>query len=171
MQLEFFFSSWLCTYQMQTHTCTHKTKKIVVVGCAWRFGGGEQPRDCEWCGSRRCELATTRGGTAAPPAPRDFLLCRAVVVQIGWDSPGESLAGFLLVMMTTASKGVVLLVGGVILEPFPSARVSPGESHVHLLDERRRRLWRRYLFEGIVGGDTSWPGGGRPPVAWRDGLV
>ena len=124
-----------------------------------------------WCGTRRCELATMRGGTAAPPAPRDFLLCGAVVVQIGWDSSCESLAGFLLVMMTTASKGVVLLVGGVILEPFPSARVSPGESLVHLLDERWRRLWRRYLLEGIVGGDTSWPGGGRPSVAWRDGLV
>jgi hypothetical protein len=29
---------------------------------------------------------------------------------------------FLLVMMTTASEGVILPVGGVILEPFPSAR-------------------------------------------------
>ena len=88
----------------------------VVVGYAWRFGGGERRHDCEWCGVSWCELAMTRGGTAAPPAPRDFLLCRAVVVQIGWDSSGESLAGFLLVMMTTASEDVVLLVGGVILE-------------------------------------------------------
>jgi len=127
----------------------------VVVGCAWRIGGGERQRDCECCGARRCELSTTRGGTAAPPAPGDFLLCRAVDVQLKRDSPGESLAGFLLVMMTTASEGVVLPVGGVILEPFPSARVSLGESPVHLLDERRRRLWRRYLLEDVVGGDTS----------------
>ena len=129
--------------------------RVVVVGCAWRFGGGERRHDCEWCGARRCELATTHGGTSALPAPGDFLCCRVVDVQIGWDSPGESLAGFLLVMMTTASEGVVLPVGGVILEPFPSARVSSGESHVHLLDERRRRLWRRYLLEDVVGGDTS----------------
>ena len=40
-------------------------------------------------------------------------------------------------------------------------RVSPGENPIHSLDERRRRLWRRYLVEGAVGGDTSWPGGGR----------
>ena len=70
----------------------------------------------------------------------DFLLCRAVDVWIGRDSPGESLAGFLLVVMTTASEGVVLPVEGVILEPISSARFSPGESPVHLLDEQRRRL-------------------------------
>ena len=29
------------------------------------------------------------------------MLCRAVDVQLGWDSPGESLAGFLLVGMAT----------------------------------------------------------------------
>ena len=46
----------------------------------------------------------------------DFLLCRAVDVRIGRDSPSESLAGFLLVVMTTASEDVVLPVGGVILE-------------------------------------------------------
>ena len=63
--------------------------------------------------------------------------------------------------MTTASEGVVLPVGGVISEPIPSARVSMGENPVHLLDEQRRRLWRRYLVEGIVGGDSSWPGGRR----------
>jgi len=101
------------------------------------------------------------GGTAAPPAVGDFLPCRAVDVQLGWDSPGESLSGFLLVVMTSASVGVVLPVGGVILEPIPSARVSPGENPIHLLDKRRRCLWRRYLVEGVVGGDTSWPGGGR----------
>jgi len=111
MQPEFFFSSWLCTYQMQTHTCTHKTKKIVVVGCAWRFGGGEQRCDCEWCGARRCELATTRGGTAAPPAVGDFLLCRGVDVQLGWDSPGESLAGIMLVVMTTRLRASFSLLG------------------------------------------------------------
>jgi len=74
--------------------------------------------------------------------------------------------------MTTTSEGVVLPVGGVILEPIPSARVSPGESPVHLLDERRRRLWRRYLLEGVVGGDTSQPGGGRPygGLAGRHGV-
>ena len=66
--------------------------------------------------------------------------------------------------MTTAPEGVVLLVGGVILEPIPSARVSPSENSVHLLDEQRRRLWRRYLVEGIVGGDTSWLGGGRTAI-------
>jgi hypothetical protein len=65
------------------------------------------------------------------------------------------------VMMTTASEGVVLPIEGVILEPIPSARISPGENPIHLLDERRRRLWRRYLVEGIVSGDTSWPGSGR----------
>ena len=111
------------------------------------------------------------GGTAAPPAVGDFLPCRAVDVLLGWDSPGESLSGFLLVVMTSASVGIVLPVGGVILEPIPSARVSLGESPVHLLDERRRRLWRRYLLDGIVGGDTSRLGGGRSPVAWRGGLV
>ena len=51
---------------------------------------------------------------------------------------------WLLVVMTTASDGVVLPVGGVILELILSARVSPGENPVHLLDERRRRLWRRW---------------------------
>jgi len=64
--------------------------------------------------------------------------------------------------MTTTFEGVVLPVGGVILEPIPSARVSLGESPVHLLDERRRRLWRRYLLESVVGRDTSWLGGGKP---------
>jgi len=94
----------------------------------------------------------------------DFLLCGAVDMRIGRDSPSESLAGFLLVVMTTltASEGVVLPVGGVILEPISSARFSPGESPVHLLDERRRRLWRHYLLEGVIGGDTSWLGGGKP---------
>ena len=71
------------------------------------------------------------------------------------------LLAFLLAAMATASEGVVLPVGGVILEPISSARVSPGENPVHLLDEQRRRFWRRYLVEGVVGGDTSWPGGGR----------
>ena len=47
------------------------------------------------------------------------------------------------------------------MEPIPSVRVSPSEDPVHLLDERRRRLWRCYLVEGIVSGDTSWPGGRR----------
>ena len=103
--------------------------------------------------------------------PGGLLALPAVDVQMGWDSPGESLAGFLLVMMTTTSEDVVLPVGGVILEPIPSARVSLGESPVHLLDERRRRLWRRYLLDGVVGGDTSRLGGGRSPVAWRGGLV
>ena len=104
-------------------------------------------------------------------SPGGLLALPAVDVQMGWDSPGESLAGFLLVMMTTTSEDVVLPVGGVILEPIPSARVSLGESPVHLLDERRRCLWRRYLLDSIVGGDTSRPGGGRSPVAWRGGLV
>ena len=58
-------------------------QRVVVVGYAWRIGGGERQRDCECCGARRCELSTTRGGTAAPPAPGDFLLCRAVDVQLG----------------------------------------------------------------------------------------
>ena len=89
----------------------------------------------------------------------DFLLWRAVDVRIGRDSPSESLPGFLLVVMTTAFEGVVLSVGGVILEPISSARFSPGESHVHLLDERRRRFWRCYLVEGVVG-DSSWLAGG-----------
>ena len=87
------------------------------------------------------------GGTAAPPVVGDFLLCRAVDVQLGRDSPGESLAGFLLVMMTTTSEDVVLPVGGVILEPIPSMRVSSGESPVHLLDEQRRRFWRATLLK------------------------
>ena len=95
------------------------------------------------------------GGTATPPAVGDFLLCRAVDVQLGRDSPGESLAGFLLVVMTTAFEGIVLPVGGVISEPIPSARVSMGENPVHLLDEGRRRLWHRYLVKGVFGGDTS----------------
>ena len=72
---------------------------------------------------------------AAPPAAGDFLICRAVDVQLGRDSPGESHAGFLLVVMTTASEGVLLPVVGVILESIPSARVSLGENPVHLLDE------------------------------------
>ena len=102
------------------------------------------------------------GGTAASPASVDFLLCQAVDVQLGRDSPGESHAGFLLVVMTTASEGVAIPVEGVILDPILSARASQGENHVHLLDERRWRLWRCYLVEGVIGGDTSWPGGGRP---------
>ena len=92
------------------------------------------------------------------------MLCRAVDAQVGRDSSGESLAGFLLVVMTTVSEGVVLPVGSVISEPIPSARVSIGENPAHLLDEQRRRLWRRYLVEGVVGGDTSWPGGGRTAI-------
>ena len=106
-------------------------------------------------------MATTCGGMSAPLASGDLLLCRAMDVQIGRDSPGKSLAGFLLVVMTTTSEGVILLVGGVILEPILSARVSSGENSVHLLDERRRRFWRCYLLEGVVGGDTSRPGGGK----------
>ena len=85
-------------------------------------------------------------------------------VQLGRDSPGKSLAVSLLVVMTMASEGVVLPVGGVILEPIPYARVATGENPVHLLDEQRRRLWRRYLVEGVVGGDTSWLGGGRTAI-------
>ena len=54
---------------------------------------------------------------------------------VGLDSSGESLAGFLLEVMTTAFEGIVLPVGGVISEPIPSARVSIGENPVHLLDE------------------------------------
>ena len=106
-------------------------------------------------GARRCELTMACGGTAAPPAVGDFLLCRAVDVRLERDSPGESFAGFLLVVMTMTSEGVVLPVGGVILEPIPSALVSPGENPVHLLDEGRRRLWHRYLVKGVFGGDTS----------------
>ena len=62
-------------------------------------------------GVRRCELTMACGGTAAPPAVGDFLLCRAVDVQLGRDSLGECLAGFLLLVMTMASEGVVLLLG------------------------------------------------------------
>jgi hypothetical protein len=96
--------------------------------------------------------AAGRGGLLALPG-------RGRVV--GRDSSGESLAGFLLVVMTTMSEGVVLPVGSVISEPIPSTRVSTGENPVHLLDEQRRRLWRRYLVEGVVGGDISRLGGGR----------
>ena len=64
------------------------------------------------------------GGTTAPLGAGDFLLCWAVDTQLGWDSPGESLAGFLLVVMTTTSEGVVLPVGGVILDPIPFAGFS-----------------------------------------------
>ena len=90
------------------------------------------------------------------------MLCQAVDVQLGRDSTGESHAGFLLVVMTTASEGVAIPVEGVILDPILSVRASLGENPIHLLDERRWCLWRCYLVEGIVGGDTSWPGGRRP---------
>ena len=63
--------------------------------------------------------------------------------------------------MTAVPEGVVLPVGGVIMEPIPSARVSLGENPVHLLDERRRRHWRRYFLGGVVDGDPSRPDSGR----------
>ena len=93
--------------------------RMVAVGGVGRIDGDMRHRDCGWCGARRCELATTHGGTSALPAPGDFLCCRVVDVQIGWDSPGESLTGFLPVVMTMASEGVVLPIRGVILEPIP----------------------------------------------------
>ena len=45
--------------------------------------------------------------------------------------------------------------GGVIMEPIPSARVSLGENPVHLLDERRRRHWRRPLHGGVPSMEAS----------------
>ena len=77
----------------------------------------------------------------------------------------------LLVVMTTAPEGVILTVGHVVLESIPSARVSPGENPVHLLDKRQRRLWCRYLVEGVVGGDTSWPVAEGLPLVGRGGSV
>ena len=69
--------------------------------------------------------------------------------------------------MMTAPEGIVLLVEGIILEPILSARVSLGENPVHLLDVRWRRYWRRYLLEGVVGGDSSRLDGGRPAGGLR----
>ena len=73
--------------------------------------------------------------------------------------------------MTMASEGIILPVGSVMLEPIPSARVSPGENPVHLLDERRQRFWRRYLVEGVVGGDTLGQAAEGLLMAWRGGSV
>jgi len=53
------------------------------------------------------------------------------------------------------------------LEPIPSARVSSGENLVHLLNERRRRFWRCYLVEGVVGGDTLGQAAEGLLMAWR----
>ena len=45
-------------------------------------------------------------GCAAGPG--GLLALPVVDMQMGWDSPGESLTGFLLVMMTTTSEDVIL---------------------------------------------------------------
>ena len=73
--------------------------------------------------------------------------------------------------MTTASEGVVLPVGGVVLEPISSARFSPGESPIHLLDERRGAFGvvtflKASLLETLLGLAVE-----SLPVAWRGGLV
>lgn len=78
-----------------------------------------------------------------------------------WNSPGESLASFLLVVMMTTPEGVLLPVGGVILEPILSAWAFLCENPIHLVDERRRHHWCRYLLGGIVGRDPSQPDDGR----------
>ena len=70
-----------------------------------------------------------------------------------------------------AFEGVVLSVGGVILELIPSARIPLGENLVHLLDGRRRRLWRRYLLGGVAGRDPSRPDGGRLAGGLAGGLT
>ena len=92
-------------------------------------------------------------------------------VQLGRDSLGKSLAGSLLVVMTTASEGVVLPVGGVILEPIPSMRVSSGENPVHLLDEQRRRFWRATLLKALLVETLLGQAAEGPPLVWRGGLV
>jgi len=63
--------------------------------------------------------------------------------------------------MTTMSEGVMLLVGGVILEPVPVVCFSLDENLVHILDERWWSILRRYLIGGVGGGDPSQPNGGR----------
>ena len=92
-------------------------------------------------------------------------------VQLGRDSPGKSLAGSLLVVMTTASEGVVLPVGGVILEPIPSMRVSSGENPVHLLDEQRRRFWRATLLKALLMETLLGQAVEGLPLAGRGGSV
>ena len=86
-------------------------------------------RQDRWCSVRTGGISCS----GCTPATIDVLDYGSL--QIGRDSPGKSLVGFLLVMMTMTSEGVVLPIGGVILEPFPTARVSPSESPVHFLDE------------------------------------
>ena len=60
----------------------------------------------------------------------------------------------------TTLEGVLLPVGGIILEVIPSARVPLGENPVHLLDKRQWRHWHRYLLGGVVGGDNGRLAGG-----------
>ena len=56
------------------------------------------------------------------------VVCLAVGIQLGTRSPDESLAGYMLVVMTMASEGIILRVGSVILESVPVARFSLGEN-------------------------------------------
>ena len=60
----------------------------------------------------------------------------------------------------TTLEGVLLPVGGIILEVIHSARVPLGENHAHLLDKRQWRHWHRYLLGGVVGGDNGRLAGG-----------
>ena len=60
----------------------------------------------------------------------------------------------------TTLEGVLLPVGGIILEVIPSDRFPLGENPVHLLDKRQWRHWCRYLLGGVVGGDNGRLAGG-----------
>jgi len=73
--------------------------------------------------------------------------------------------------MTSAYMGIVLPVGGVILELIPSTRVSPGENPVHLLDEQRRRFWRATLLKALLMETLLGQAAEGLPLAWRGGSV
>jgi hypothetical protein len=138
---------WRCGLRGDCAQPSRRRTSCTGVGVELRSGAAR------WDGRHGC--AAGRGGLLALPS-------RGRAVWTGFS--GRKPCRLLLVVMTTEPEGVVLPVGGVILEPISSAWVSPCENPVHLLDEQRRRFWRRYLVEGVVGGDTSWPGGGRTAI-------
>lgn len=60
-----------------------------------------------------------------------------------------------LLVETTTSLGVVFLLGHHCWHYNPVAWGSFGENTVQIMDERRRRLWRCSLLEGVISKESS----------------
>ena len=73
--------------------------------------------------------------------------------------------------MTTTPEGIVPSVGGVILEPIPSARVSAGENPNHLLDEDGDAIGVVTFLEASLVETHFGQMVEGLPVAWHGGSV